>query len=72
MNTEAYFQLLTDAWRHFRKYAEKIPLPDPVWTKEVNDKVALVDRYPGYQRLARKLATAIEDELEQLDRAAKA
>lgn len=71
MKTEMFFRLFTDAWRHFRKYAEQIPLTDLAWTEEVADKVALVDKHTGCRRLALKLMTQIEDELEQLDREMK-
>lgn len=70
MNTEAYFQLLTDAWRFFRKYAEQIPLQNSQWAAEVSEKLAFVEQHTC-RRLALKLMTAIEDELEHLDREAK-
>ena len=71
MNTEAYFQLLTDAWRFFRKYAEQIPLSDSQWAAEVSEKLVFVEQHTSCRRLALKLMTAIEDELEHLDREAK-
>ena len=66
-----YYEVITDAWRHFRKYAEQIPLSDQVWVEEIDEKAALIDKHTGCRRLALKLMTQIEDELEQLDREAK-
>ena len=71
MNTDNYFKLMTDAWRFFRKYAEQIPLSDQAWVEEIDEKSALIDKHTGCRRLALKLMTQIEDELEQLDREAK-
>ena len=68
MELKQYHDLFNDAWKHFRRYAEQIPLSDQAWENEVNDKVALVDKYPGCHRMAVKLMTQIEDELEHLDR----
>lgn len=66
-----YYTVLTDAWRFFRKYAEQIPLSDQAWVEEIDEKAALIDKHTGCRRLALKLMTQIEDELEQLDRGAK-
>lgn len=66
-----YYEAITDAWRFFRKYAEQIPLSDQAWAEGVAEKVALVDKHTSCRRLALKLMTQIEDELEQLDREAK-
>lgn len=71
IDVKPYYTVLTDAWRFFRKYAEQIPLSDQAWVEEVNEKVALVDKHTSCRRLALKLMTQIEDELEQLDREAK-
>ena len=71
MDLKAYHELINDAWRFFRKYAEMIPLPDNQWTTEVTEKLAFVEQHTGCRRLALKLMTAIEDELEHLDREAK-
>jgi hypothetical protein len=66
-----YYRLFVDAWRYFRRYAEQIPLSDPAWVEEIDEKAALIDKHTGCRRLALKLMTQIEDELEQLDREAK-
>ena len=71
MDLKQYHDLINDAWRFFRKYAEQIPLSDQAWVEEVNEKSALIDKHTGCRRLALKLMTQIEDELEQLDREAK-
>ncbi len=71
MDVKPYYTVLTDAWRFFRKYAEQIPLPDNQWTAEVTEKLAFVEQHTSCRRLALKLMTAIEDELEHLDREAK-
>lgn len=71
IDVKPYYTVLTDAWRFFRKYAEQIPLSDQAWVEEVNEKSALIDKHTGCRRLALKLMTQIEDELEQLDKEVK-
>lgn len=71
IDVKPYYTVLTDAWRFFRKYAEQIPLSDQAWVEEIDEKAALIDKHTGCRRLALKLMTQIEDELEQLDREAK-
>lgn len=71
MSTEMYFRLFTDTWRFFRRYAEQIPLSDQMWEAEISEKLTLVEKNAACRRLALKLMTLIEAELEQLDREAK-
>ncbi len=61
-----YYSTFTDAWRFFRKYAGKIPMSGEAWAAEIEEKAAFIDQHAGCKRLARKLMTAVEDELEQL------
>lgn len=68
MTATDYYNLFTDCWKLFRKYAAMMPLSDEAWTAAVNEKAAIVDRHSGCRRLARKLMCAIEDELQQLQR----
>lgn len=65
--------LWSDSWKHFRKYAEKIPLTDQEWTEEVDEKAELVKKYDtgNCKRIAHRIMILIEDELEQLDKEAK-
>lgn len=65
-----YYELFTDVWKYFRRYAGQIPLSDQAWEKAVQELTDILDRHTDCQRLARKLLIAAEDELEHLDRAA--
>lgn len=66
-----YYRLFVDAWRYFRRYAERIPLTDQAWEAAVNELSGIVDRHNGIQRMTRKIMMAVMDELEHLDREAK-
>lgn len=64
--------IINDVWKLFREYAQRIPMSHYDWRQEVQAATAFVDTHPKHNRLARKLMTAFEDELEQLDMEAKA
>ena len=68
MAAREYYNLFTDAWKFFRKYAGQIPLSAEAWAAEVSEKESFIDQHAGCRRLARKFMSAIEDELEQLQR----
>lgn len=68
MAAREYYNLFTDCWKLFRKYAAMMPLSAEAWAAEVSEKEGIIDQHAGCRRLARKFMCAIEDELEQLQR----
>lgn len=71
MDIKKYYETVTGAWRFFRKYLEQIPMSEAVWQAEISEKILFVESYPEAERLARKLMTQFEDELEYLDKESK-
>lgn len=71
MDIKKYYETITDAWRFFRKYLEQIPMSEADWQAEINEKILFVESHPETERLARKLMTQFEDELEHLDKESK-
>ena len=71
MNLKEAYNVFTDAWRYFRRYAEQIPMTDEVWSAAVEELSGIIKKHDGIQRITRKLMTAVIDELEHLDREAK-
>lgn len=63
-----YHDIVTEAWKMFRLYADRVPLNDDEWQEVVNLTDDIVKRHTGHDRYARKAVMVVVDELEHLDR----
>lgn len=72
VDLKQYHSLWNDTWKLFRKYCEAVPLSDAQWRSFVDESAALVEDHKEHDTLAIKLMIAISDEVDRIDKEAKA
>ena len=65
---KAYFQMWSEAWKQFKKWAEEFRDDDSFWEKAVKDSEAFAARYKGtdLELFARRTLITILEELETI------
>ncbi len=67
MEIGIYYSAITDAWKFFKKYAERLPISDSEWQQVIGEASEITKQYDSCMAFAAKELVNKVNELERLN-----